>query len=298
MASLKELKKRKESVQSTKKITGAMKMISAVKLRRAQDRLHATLPYANLMSSLLLDLIKKSESFESTPKLLLGTGKDLRHMVILVTSDRGLCGGFNGTTYRQSLKFVKSLEAEGKTFQIMTIGKKGYEAYGSSKYSKYLDGSYLSTIKNAWLQARRISAKLQEMFENDEFDVCTIIYNKFISSITQEVTNHRLIPYTPLGDEMAIREMDYATGLHSLYEYEPSEEKLLADLLPQNFTVQIFRAMLESATSEYGARMTAMDSATRNADDMIKNLNLVYNRTRQAIVTRELIEIISGAEAL
>lgn len=295
MPNLKELKKRRDSVQSTKKITSAMKMISAVKLRRAQDRLHASLPYVNMMSTLLLDLIKKAESFDKVPRLLVGTGKDHRHMVVLITSDRGLCGGFNGNTFRQSLRLVKALHADDKPVQVTAIGRKGLESYGASKYADIVSDQYSSTVKNTWLQARRIAYKLLEMFDNNEFDVCTLVYNKFISSINQEVVTHQLIPYTPVGDEEAPVEQQ---KLHALYEYEPHEEQLLEELLPHNFAVQIYRALLQSMTSEYGARMTAMDSATRNADDMIKNLNLQYNRTRQSMVTRELIEIISGAEAL
>jgi len=295
MPSLKELKKRRESVQSTKKITSAMKMISAVKLRRAQARLSATLPYANMMSNLLTDLMDKSDTYEQLPKLLSGTGDDKRHMIILVTSDRGLCGGFNGSTSRAAIKLIKELESQGKQFQITTVGKKGLEAIGATKYSDFIGDSYLSTVKNALLQARRISNNLLEKFNNNEFDVCTLIYSRFVSSITQEVTSHRLIPYSPPGE---VHEVQPQLELHALYEYEPTEEQLLADLLPKNLSIQIFRALLQSATSEYGARMTAMDSATRNADDMIKDLNLHYNRMRQSMVTRELIEIISGAEAL
>ena len=216
-------------------------------------------------------------------------------MIVLVTSDRGLCGGFNASTARAAIKIIKELGSQGKQFQITTVGKKGLEAIGASKYSDFISDTYLSTVKNSLLQARRISDKLLEKFDNNEFDVCTLIYNRFVSSITQEVTTHQLIPYTPPGETFTVHPN---LSLHALYDYEPSEERLLADLLPKNLAVQIFRSLLQSMTSEYGARMTAMDSATRNADEMIKNLNLQYNRMRQSMVTRELIEIISGAEAL
>ena len=299
MASLKDIRNRKQSVQSTKKITSAMKMIAAAKLRKSQEQVIASRPYAYLMSSVLRALVQKADSFEEAPKLLIGTGRYYRHLLIVITSDRGLCGGYNTNIVRGVRKHLHDLEQQDKPYQILCIGRKGRDALHASGYSEHIVNAYGAPDKVSFIHARRIANELLEMFDAGDFDVCTVVYNRFVTAISQQVTFHQLVPYSaPLQtnhNEDAVME---DAGIHSLYEYEPSEKRVLSELLPKNFAVQLYEAMLENIASEQGARMTAMDSATRNANDMIKKLNLNYNRTRQALVTRELIEIISGAEAL
>jgi F-type H+-transporting ATPase subunit gamma len=297
MSSLKHIRERIKSVQSTKKITSAMKMIAAAKLRKAQDRVTCTRPYADLMIDMLAGLISRASSFEQPPKLLVGTGKEHRHVVVIITSERGLCGGYNTSVVRTAVRFLRELEKEGKPFEIVTIGRKARDLIRSYGYGKFLIKSYTATDLPAYWQARHMANPILENFERGAFDVCTVFYNQFISAISQEVVAHRMIPYTPFG-ESALKIENQESTLTSMYEFEPTEEKVLNALLPQNFYVQIFRALLENNASEQAARMTAMDGATRNAEDMIDKLNLTYNRTRQADVTRELIEVISGAEAL
>ena len=299
MANLKDIRNRKKSVQSTKKITSAMKMIAAARLRKSQEQVIASRPYADLMSNMLKALIKKADTFEEPPKLLIGTGRDYRHMLIIITSDRGLCGGYNTNVVRATYKRLHELKSQDKPFQIMCIGRKGRDLLVGGGYGEQIVGAYGAIETVSFVHARKIVKELLELFDKGEFDICTVIYNRFISPIQQKITSHQLVPYSaPMTNNIAEQTPTEAATIHSLYEYEPSEKQVLSELMPKNFAVQLFEAMLENIASEQGARMTAMDSATRNANDMIKRLDLYYNRTRQTLVTRELIEIISGAEAL
>jgi len=296
MANLKDLRLRIASVKSTRKITSAMKMVAASKLRRAQSSAESARPYAVRMERMLGSLAGSLAGQSGAPKLLAGTGKDAVHLVVVVTSDRGLCGGFNGSIVRSARSLVSDLQRDGKTVKLLIIGRKGRDQMNRDLgrlFVETYDGIGRKGVTFA--EAKVISGKLATMFDAGEFDVCTIIYNRFKSAISQEVTRHQLIPFPvppapqETGDEQAGK---------ALYEYEPSEEAILAELLPRNLSVQIFRALLESNASEQGARMTAMDNASRNAGDMINSLTVRYNRSRQAQITTELIEIISGAEAL
>lgn len=293
MASLKDLKNRISSVKSTRRITSAMKMVSAAKLRKAQEEAQAARPYAERMERMLGSLASGVQA-GSGPALLAGSGKDDTHLLVIVTSDRGLCGGFNGSIARDVRERVRSLEAAGKTVKLIAIGRKGVSLMKREHASKLVEAyEELSKPAPHFEGADTVASRVNEMFEAGEFDVCTVIYNKFISALTQEVTPLQLIPFAS-GDA----EAENTGGSDAQYEYEPEEEAILATLLPKNLSVQLFRAMLESFASEQGARMTAMDNATRNAGDMINQLSITYNRTRQAKITSELIEIISGAEAL
>ncbi len=293
MANLKELRVRKKSVVATKKITSAMKMISAAKLRRAQELAQAGRPYADLMARMMADIISKQEDLSTAPFLLVGNGKSKVHLFIVATANRGLCGNFNSSIVRLAKKRISEALQDGLTVKIFCIGKKGREQLKREYASLILD-TLNAYDKPRYADAADISRRITEMFEGGEFDVCTIIYNKFVSALTQKVTEHRLIPFSPLSDEQAVSKASIASS----YEYEPSKTQILTNLLPKNLSVQIYRALLENAASEQGARMAAMDGATRNAEEMIHSLELKYNRTRQAIITKELIEIISGAEAL
>ncbi|HXP97755.1 MAG TPA: F0F1 ATP synthase subunit gamma [Telmatospirillum sp.] len=296
MANLKDLRLRIASVKSTRKITSAMKMVAASKLRRAQSSAESARPYAVRMERMLGSLAGSLAGQSGAPKLLAGTGKDAVHLVVVVTSDRGLCGGFNGAIVRSARGMVADLQRDGKTVKLLIIGRKGRDQMNRDLgrlFVETYDGIGRKGV--TFVEAKAIAGTVATMFEAGEFDVCTIIYNRFKSAISQEVTRHQLIPF-PVppapqenGDEQAGK---------ALYEYEPSEEAILAELLPRNLSVQIFRALLESNASEQGARMTAMDNASRNAGDMINSLTVRYNRSRQAQITTELIEIISGAEAL
>ena len=293
MASLKDLKNRISSVKSTRRITSAMKMVSAAKLRKAQEEAQAARPYAERMERMLGSLASGVQA-GSGPALLAGSGKDDTHLLVIVTSDRGLCGGFNGSIARDVRERVRSLEAAGKTVKLIAIGRKGVSLMKREHASKLVEAyEELSKPAPHFEGADTVATRVNEMFEAGEFDVCTVIYSKFISALTQEVTPLQLIPFAS-GDA----EAEETGGSDAQYEYEPEEEAILATLLPKNLSVQLFRAMLESFASEQGARMTAMDNATRNAGDMINQLSITYNRTRQAKITSELIEIISGAEAL
>ncbi|MCE3232061.1 MAG: synthase subunit gamma [Rickettsiaceae bacterium] len=291
MANLKDLKNRIKSVQSTRKITSAMKVVSASKLRRAREKAEAAAPYAVRMERMLRTLAG-NVSKDSAPKLLVGNGKEQSHLLVVISSDRGLCGGFNTHLLKAVRSKISQCRAHGQEFKIICIGKKGYEQLRSSYKDKIvgktegISKKRVIPFEDAAGQAKTII----EMFENGEFDVCTIFYNKFISAISQQVTAQQIIP---LNVEQA---NDNSNNV--VYEYEPSENLILNELLPKNIAVQIFHAFLENSASEHGARMSAMDNATRNAGDMIKRLTLVYNRTRQAAITKELIEIISGAEAV
>ena len=294
MATLKALRDRRQTVQSTQKITLAMKMVAGAKLRRAQDRVEAGRPYASMMGRILRDLAAGAESLESPQPLLTGRGQESTHLLLLATSDRGLCGAFNSSLVRQTRKLIESLKGQGKSVQICTIGRKGKDML-SREYGDIIVESFteVGQPRLHFSDAHRIGDSILNMFQDGLFDVCTLIYNHFKSALTQEVTVQQIIP-VPI-EEVTV---SHSSGPKALYEYEPAEEEILGQLLPQNVIVQIYNALLESAASEQGSRMTAMDNASRNADDMIRKLSLTYNRTRQAQITRELSEIISGAEAL
>lgn len=297
MASLKDLRSRIASVKSTKKITSAMKMVAASKLRRSQDAAEAARPYADRMGTMLGRLAAAVGGVQGAPKLLAGTGKDDVHLLVVFTADRGLCGGFNASIVKASRLKIRALKAEGKTVKLICVGRKGADAlkreFGGDIVARYIGIEGKKGIN--FSSASEVADKVLALYEEGEFDVCTIFYNKFVSAISQVVTAQQLVPFA--GTDVEEQEEE-VTGSSAVYEYEPSEEAILADLLPRNVGVQIFGAMLESSASEHGARMSAMDNATRNAGDMIDRLSIQYNRSRQAQITNELIEIISGAEAL
>ena len=300
MANLKELKNRISSVKSTQKITSAMKMVAASRLKRAQEAAEAARPYSERMERMMASILGNPGALESAGALLSGTGSDDTHLIVVVTSDRGLCGGFNSSISRESRRRIRTLQADNKNIKILCVGRKGRDQL-KSEFGDSIVESYEGIGKSGvqFDEASRIAGKIIEMFEAGEFDICTVIYNKFVSAITQEVTPLQIIPVqlNDDADESDAGNAD-AAGPSASYEFEPSEEEILADLLPSNLNVQIFRALLESSASEHGARMSAMDNATRNAGDMIDDLSMIYNRSRQAKITSELIEIISGAEAL
>lgn len=296
MPNLKDLKTRITSVKSTQKITKAMQMVAASKLRKAQVAAEAARPYAERMEHVLSGLGASVAGQPGNPKLLIGSGKDDVHMIVVATSERGLCGGFNSSIVRAAKQKIDLLVGEGKTVKILCIGKKGAlqlkRRYGAMIID-IIDMSHVRQLRFGDILP--ISERLIELFERGEFDICTLYYARFKSALTQVVTAQQLIPVAmPEPDE---KEKRPNLG-GAIYEYEPGEPEILTALLPRNVSVQVFKALLENAASEQGARMTAMDSATRNAGDMISSLTLKYNRTRQAAITRELIEIISGAEAL
>ena len=291
MPSLKDLKTRINSVKSTQKITSAMKMVAAAKLRRAQDSAEKGRPYADRMQQIVNSLASKADPI-SAPQLLVGNGKDNTHLLVVVSADRGLCGGFNGAITRQTRTEVARLRGEGKTVKLLMVGRKSADALRRELGDSYIDS--LEGIQGTaveYADAASIGETVRNGFEAGEFDVCTVIFNKFKSAISQEVTLKRLIP-TEISEDT----QDDDAGVS--YEYEPDEEELLAAVLPRNISTQVYSALLESSAAELAARMTAMDNATRNAGDLIERLTLVYNRTRQATITKELIEIISGAEAV
>ena len=296
MPSLKELRSRIGSVKSTQRITSAMKMVAAAKLRRAQELAMASRPYSERMERILTSLAASS-SADSVP-LLGGNGKDETHLLVFVSTDRGLCGGFNINLMRQIRRQVRALQDQGKTVKLFCVGRKGV-ALVRREFPAHLVAELEDVSKPApsYDSALEIARQVTEMFEAGDFDVCTIVYNRFVSALTQEVTPQQLIPFALPAEESA-EEEEQAEASEASYEYEPSEEEILTDLLPRNLAVQVYRALLESFASEQGARMTAMDNATRNAGDLINRLTINYNRTRQAFITKELIEIISGAEAL
>ena len=291
MPSLKDLKNRIESVKSTRKITSAMKMVAAAKLRRAQEAAEAARPYAERMEAVLGNLSKAAAGKDSAPKLLRGTGSDQVHMLIVATSERGLCGGFNSNIVRKVREDITRLIREGKTVKILTVGKKGREQLRRDHEEKLVDHVDLSAVKKlGYENAAEIADDVLKRFDAGEFDVATLYFNRFQSVLTQVPTGMQLIPAEFDADEGGSEAVNY--------EYEPDEEEILADLLPRNIATQIFRGLLENGASEQGSRMTAMDNATRNAGEMIDKLTIQFNRSRQAAITNELIEIISGAEAL
>jgi F-type H+-transporting ATPase subunit gamma len=294
MPSLKDLRNRIRSVRSTQKITSAMKMVAASRLRRAQEQAEAARPYAERMERVLASLASRMSGLAGGPKLLTGTGKDQTHLLVVATSDRGLAGGFNTTILREARRQIRSLTGAGKDVKILIIGRKGRDGLRRD-YARFIHESLTDVGRRrlSFEEARDIALRVLSLFEADEFDSCSIIFNRFRSAITQVITVQQLIPFT----QRAAAETPAPEG-GAIYEFEPDEEEILAELLPRNLAVQIYTALLENAASEQGARMTAMDNATRNAGDMIDRLTINYNRTRQAAITKELIEIISGAEAL
>ncbi|HWA79212.1 MAG TPA: F0F1 ATP synthase subunit gamma [Acetobacteraceae bacterium] len=296
MPSLKALRIRINSVRSTQKITSAMKMVAASKLRRAQVQAEAARPYAERMERMLAELAASVGGNKAAPRLLVGTGKEDTHLIVAVTADRGLCGAFNSNVGRVVRNLVRKLEGEGKKVRILAIGRKGRD-YLRREFADRLVGevSFAGKRRIGFADAEEIAGRIDTMLHEGGFDVCTLVYNRFQSVISQITTEARLIPAPLL---LASQEEHDSNAVRAAYEFEPDEEGILARLLPRNLAIQIYRALLESAAGEQGARMTAMDSATRNAGDMINRLTLNYNRTRQANITKELIEIISGAEAV
>jgi F-type H+-transporting ATPase subunit gamma len=289
MASLKDLRTRIASVKATQKITKAMQMVAAAKLRRAQLAAESARPYAERMDKVVSNLAGGMMGGDSQP-LLSGTGKDQVHLLVVCTAERGLCGAFNSSIVRLARERINQLQAAGKTVKILTVGKKGLEQL-KRQYEKLIveQMEFRSVKQISFNEAEQVGRKIREMFATGEFDVATIFYSRFKSVISQIPTAQQIIP-------LVVPEQSAASDVS--YDYEPEQGELLADILPRNISVQVFRALLENAASEQGSRMSAMDNATRNAGDMIKKQTQIYNRTRQAMITKELIEIISGAEAL
>jgi F-type H+-transporting ATPase subunit gamma len=302
MANLKDLRVRITSVKSTQRITSAMKMVAAAKLRRAQEQAIAARPYAERMERMLGSVADSINDISSAPPLLAGTGKSDVQLIVVMSTDRGLCGGFNTNIARWTRRHVRAVISEGKQVKLLIVGRKGLGLLRSEFTDKIID-TIEDTAKPApsFDIAASIASRITTMYENNEFDICTIVYNRFESALSQIVTPQQLIPFASTSSEsMSPSENDSinTTGINVAYDYEPEENAILTDLLPRNMSIQVYRAMLESFASEQGARMAAMDNATRNAGDLIDQLTINYNRTRQAFITKELIEIISGAEAL
>ncbi len=295
MASLKDLRNRIASVKATQKITKAMQMVAAAKLRRAQNAAEAARPYATRMESVLANLATALEGREGGPPLMVGTGRDAVHLLVVCTSERGLCGAFNSSIVRLAREHLNRLLADGKEVKILCIGKKGYDQLRRQYKGLIIDTIEFRGIRQIGFEhAEQVAQKVLALFEEGAFDVATLFFSRFKSVISQIPTAQQIIPASIPAEAPAA-----AANLGgAVYEYEPDESEILAELLPLNITVQIFKALLENAASEQGARMSAMDNATRNAGDMIDKLTMLYNRTRQAQITKELIEIISGAEAL
>lgn len=293
MPSLKDLRNRIASVKATQKITKAMQMVAAAKLRRAQQAAEAARPFAERMQKVMANLGGGITMGPETPKLLAGTGQDKTHLLIVATAERGLCGAFNSSIARLAREHVNRLQGEGKTVKILCIGKKGYDILRRQFKDQIIELIDLRAVKQVgFAEAEMIAQKVLALFEAGEFDVATLFYSRFKSVISQIPTAQQIIPAEiPTGTTEA-------SDNEAVYEYEPDENEILAALLPRNIAVQILRALLENGASEQGARMSAMDSATRNAGEMIKKQTQIYNRSRQAMITKELIEIISGAEAL
>lgn len=291
MASLKELKNRIASVKATQKITKAMQMVAAAKLRRAQEAAEAARPYADRMAAVMAGLTAAAAGSDGAPRLLAGTGEDRRHLLVVMTSERGLAGGFNSSIVKLARQRMAELQAQGKQVELLTVGKKGREQLKREYAKLFVHHVDMSEVKRiGYDNARLIADEILDRFDAGQFDVATLFYNRFESVISQIPTARQVIP--------AVVEESAEAGASSLYDYEPDEHAILNDLLPRAVATQVFAALLENAASEQGARMSAMDNATRNAGDMINKLTTEYNRTRQAAITKELIEIISGAEAL
>ncbi len=303
MSNLKDLKVRINSVKSTQKITSAMKMVAAAKLRRAQEGAEAARPFASRMERMVAAVGDSIAGIDGAPKMLAGTGKEDTHLIVACTADRGLCGGFNSSIAREVRKMVINLKAEGRTVKILCIGRKGRDNLKRDYESNIIDtieGIGKSSVE--YTEATDVADRITAMFDEDDFDICTIVFNRFQSAMTQIPTAQQLIPFAaPEAEEEKNGETaPKATdeGPSPIFIFEPEEQDILSELLPRNIGVQIFQALLESAASEHGARMTSMDNATRNAGEMIDKLSIIYNRTRQAAITTELVEIVSGAEAL
>tara|TARA_Y100000590_G_scaffold161609_1_gene185303 strand:- start:2095 stop:2973 length:879 start_codon:yes stop_codon:yes gene_type:complete len=292
MPSLDDLKKRISSVKSTQKITKAMKMVAAAKLRRAQESAEKGRPFSDKMNGILLNICSSVSDKDNAPKLLVGTGKDQVHLCLVITADRGLCGGFNTNICRKAKNYFEKILKEGKTLKIFTVGTKGHDQL-KRMYGKYIveKKNFKGYKKITFKEAEDISKKIIELFNESQFDVCKIFYNKFKNVITQIPQEQQVIPM----ENLKISEEKKS---ENFYEFEPEENEILSDLIPRNISTQIFKAFLENAASEQGSRMTAMDNATRNAGDLVEKLTITYNRSRQAAITKELIEIISGAESL
>ncbi|MBL4599599.1 MAG: F0F1 ATP synthase subunit gamma [Rhizobiaceae bacterium] len=294
MANLKDLKNRIASVKSTQKITRAMQMVAAAKLRKAQASAEAARPYSARMAKVLANISSAMEGSDDAPQLMIGTGKDDVHLLVVATAERGLCGGFNSSIARMARKKARDLKAEGKTVKMLCVGKKGFDQLKMEFGSIIIETIEFREVRHmSFTEADLVGKKVLKMFEDGDFDVCSLFYSEFESIISQIPTIQQIIPANVAGEKESEAEPSLAC-----YDYEPSEEEILDDLLPRNISVQIFRALLENGASEQGARMSAMDNATRNAGEMIDKLTLSYNRQRQAQITKELIEIISGAEAL
>lgn len=310
MATLKDLKARITSVKSTRKITAAMKMVAASRLRRAQEQAEAARPYATRMARMLSNLSESLSTQVGGHPLMVGTGRDKTHLLVVMTAGRGLCGGFNASIIRASRLEARRLQGIGKTVKFYCVGRKGYDAL-RGEFGDQIVGSFRGqgSLGPNYQDATHIGTEIMGLFDDGQFDVCTVVFNYFRSVITQEVTLQQLIPFAPsesVPSKAADAQVSDVSGGHTgedqvpsaLYGYEPTEEGLLAEVMPLCIRSQLYRGLLESFASEQGARMTAMDNATRNAGEMINKLTLLYNRTRQAKITGELIEIISGAEAL
>ena len=290
MASLDDLKKRIASVKSTQKITKAMKMVAAAKLRRAQESAEKGRPYSEKMNNVILNLSNGISDKENAPKLLSGTGQEKTHLCVVMTSDRGLCGGFNSNIIKKAKSYFSKILDDGKELKIITVGSKGNDQLKRVYGDKIIENISFKESKNAnYFDADKVGKMVIEKFEAGEFDVCTIFYNQFKNVITQIPQAQQIIPLNNEGEENSSEES---------YEFEPDEDEILSNLLPKNISTQIFKAMLENSASEQGSRMSAMDNATRNAGEMVDKLTIEYNRSRQAAITKELIEIISGAESL
>ena len=290
MASLDDLKKRIASVKSTQKITKAMKMVAAAKLRRAQESAEKGRPYSEKMNNVILNLSNGISDKENAPKLLSGTGQEKTHLCVVMTSDRGLCGGFNSNIIKKAKSYFEKILDEGKELKIITVGSKGNDQLKRVYGDKIIENISFKESKNAnYFDADKVGKMVIEKFEAGEFDVCTIFYNQFKNVITQIPQAQQIIPLNNEREE---------TSSEESYEFEPDEDEILSNLLPKNISTQIFKAMLENSASEQGSRMSAMDNATRNAGEMVDKLTIEYNRSRQAAITKELIEIISGAESL
>jgi F-type H+-transporting ATPase subunit gamma len=291
MASLDDLKKRIASVKSTQKITKAMKMVAAAKLRRAQESAEKGRPYSEKMNNVILNLSSGISDKENAPKLLSGTGNDKVHLCVVMTSDRGLCGGFNSNIIKKAKSYFSKILSEGKELKIITVGSKGNDQLKRMYGDKIIENISFKESKNAnYFDADKVGKLVIDKFESSEFDICTIFYNQFKNVITQIPQAQQIIPLNSEDNE--------ENSSEESYEFEPDEDEILSNLLPKNISTQIFKAMLENSASEQGSRMSAMDNATRNAGEMVDKLTIQYNRSRQAAITKELIEIISGAESL
>ena len=291
MASLDDLKKRISSVKSTQKITKAMKMVAAAKLKRAQENAEKGRPYSEKMNNIILNLSIGISDKESAPKLLSGTGNEHIHLCVVMTSDRGLCGGFNSNIIKKAKNYFDKVVSNGKELKIITVGSKGNDQLKRVYGDKIIENISFKNSKNAnFFDADKVGKLIISKFEKEEFDICTIFYNQFKNVITQIPQSQQIIPLNAKNDKLNKNE--------DSYEFEPEEDEILGNLLPKNISTQIFKAMLENSASEQGARMSAMDNATRNAGEMVDKLTIEYNRSRQAAITKELIEIISGAESL